>query len=226
MNRSVAMAKSLYEILGIKKNASKDDIKKAYRSKVKETHPDKGGATEAFVSVRFAFKVLSDPGARQRYDETGDASDNFISEEAQLKQDAIGNLMQLFETFTQADFEQGANVDLIGEMEGHCLENINNLNSSINSLEKIIQKLTRYKDKMKYRGGKDDLFSSFIDGRVRDCRNGIEHKKRTLKIQGITRDLLQDYEWESEDFKPYITIPQSQRYSSLLNLWGNSYVNR
>jgi molecular chaperone DnaJ len=72
------MAKSLYESLGVSKNASADEIKKAYRKLVREFHPDKNpGNAEAesrFKEVQTAYDVLSDPDKRKQYDVMGSAN--------------------------------------------------------------------------------------------------------------------------------------------------------
>ncbi len=68
------MAKDYYDILGVSKQASLDDVKKAYRKKAMESHPDKEGGDEAkFKEVNEAYQVLSDPQKRQQYDTFGSA---------------------------------------------------------------------------------------------------------------------------------------------------------
>lgn len=64
--------KDYYQILGVAKNASKDDIKKAFRKLAHQYHPDKKGGDEAkFKEVNEAYQVLSDDERRAKYDQLG-----------------------------------------------------------------------------------------------------------------------------------------------------------
>ena len=69
--------KSYYEILGVEKTSSADEIKKAYKKKAIQYHPDRNPgnkeAEEKFKEAAEAYSVLSDPDKRQRYDQFGKA---------------------------------------------------------------------------------------------------------------------------------------------------------
>ncbi|MFQ6341606.1 DnaJ C-terminal domain-containing protein [Campylobacter sp. VTCC 70190] len=67
---------SLYETLGVSKNASGDEIKKAYRRLARKYHPDinkEKGAEEKFKEITAAYEILSDEKKRAQYDQYGDS---------------------------------------------------------------------------------------------------------------------------------------------------------
>ena len=57
-----------YAVLGVTKNATPDEIKKAYRKLASQHHPDKGGDTAKFQQIQEAYAVLSDPEKKAQYD--------------------------------------------------------------------------------------------------------------------------------------------------------------
>jgi len=79
------MAKDYYQILGVPRNATEEQIKKAYRSLAMQYHPDRNPgkekwANEKFKEINEAFGVLGDPAKRQQYDRfgtTGNVNDIF-----------------------------------------------------------------------------------------------------------------------------------------------------
>ena len=69
--------KDYYKVLGVERQASEDQIKRAYRDLAKKYHPDKNpgdkAAEEKFKSINEAYEVLKDPQKRKRYDQLGDS---------------------------------------------------------------------------------------------------------------------------------------------------------
>lgn len=70
------MAKDYYKVLGVPRNATHDDIKRAYRSLAHKFHPDKGGDAERFKEVNEAYQILSDDQKRSQYDQFGQVFGN------------------------------------------------------------------------------------------------------------------------------------------------------
>ncbi|MEA3450181.1 MAG: molecular chaperone DnaJ [Patescibacteria group bacterium] len=71
------MSKDYYKILGVDKSASQDEIKKAFRKKAHEFHPDKASGNEAkFKGVSEAYQVLGKAEKRAQYDQFGSAFDD------------------------------------------------------------------------------------------------------------------------------------------------------
>src|SRR6266481_1459616 len=112
--------KNYYEILGVKKSASADDIRKAFRKLARKFHPDVNPgdkvAEEKFKTLSEANDVLSDPKKRKIYDQVGFYSDNIDAATAEAYARGGGVASGPGDGFSgaQGGGAQGANFDFGG----------------------------------------------------------------------------------------------------------------
>lgn len=99
----------LYEVLGVDPSASPEDVKRAYRRKAREHHPDAGGDEERFKEVTRAYEVLSDPVRRRRYDRTGDdgSSGRAAADPFGFGEGGFGGIGDVIDAFFGAGFSAG-----------------------------------------------------------------------------------------------------------------------
>jgi curved DNA-binding protein len=90
-----------YEILGIAKEASADEIKRAYRKLASQHHPDKGGDKNKFQEIEQAYRTLSDDVSRQQYDMqlNGFGGQGFRSPGVQEFHFHTGDINDIFRSF-------------------------------------------------------------------------------------------------------------------------------
>lgn len=93
----------LYNVLGVKPDASNSELKKAHRLLVKKLHPDKNqndpNATEKFKIVQDAYEILSDRDKRKKYDTSG--MEGLIEKSVEKKDDDDGNNFDDFDAFEE-----------------------------------------------------------------------------------------------------------------------------
>ena len=111
------MSSDPYEVLQVQRNASAEEIKKSYRRRAREFHPDANpddpDAEEKFKEVAFAYEVLSDPEKRSRYDRFGDTGSS------SSMGDPFGGIGDIFESFFGSGFSQSRRT---GPIQGQDLE--------------------------------------------------------------------------------------------------------
>lgn len=86
------MPESLYDVLGVSRDASPIDIKKAYFGLAKVEHPDKGGNEDKFKKIQTAYEILSDDGKRRHYDMTGSTQEQAESPFSGMPMPGMGGM--------------------------------------------------------------------------------------------------------------------------------------
>ena len=90
-----------YDILGVSRNASESELKKAYKKKAMQHHPDKGGDASKFQQLNEAYETLKDPQKKSNYDRFG-TSDPFTQQrngQQHYEEFNFGNVNDIFDSF-------------------------------------------------------------------------------------------------------------------------------
>ncbi|MGV2828713.1 molecular chaperone DnaJ [Myxosarcina sp. GI1(2024)] len=95
------MAGDYYQILGVSRDADKEELKRAYRRLARKYHPDvnkESGAEEKFKEINRAYEVLSEPETRARYDRFGEAGVSSGAGASGFEYGDMGGFADIFET--------------------------------------------------------------------------------------------------------------------------------
>ena len=103
-----------YAVLGLAKNATPEQIKKAFKKQAMQNHPDRGGDAETFKRVTEAYETLSDPAKRQQYDNPQPNNFNFRSSNFTDPNDMFSMFRQQRpnRNFKNRDITVAADIDL------------------------------------------------------------------------------------------------------------------
>lgn len=110
----------LYDLLDIKPDATHDEIKKAYRKKALQCHPDKGGDEEHFKKINSAYEILSDSKKRELYDLNGKDG---LRHSGEIPEDLLNNIFGgIFQNMNGNGFGNG-----FGNIFGGIFQNMRNV---------------------------------------------------------------------------------------------------
>jgi DnaJ-class molecular chaperone len=195
---------SLYDILGLEENASPDDIKKAYKRRSMDVHPDKRDGDESeFLKVSKAYVILSDSRSRLTYDKTGNEKET--PTDANIRTQAMreiqGMMLSILDSSDDAIF--------FSDLPAHVLTVINaNIQSAKNNItnhKKRVAKLRRFRNRFKYKSksAQPDFIKFALESKIHEARGGIIEELGKIDVFNMMLKLLADYEYEPE-------IPEQQ----------------
>jgi len=109
----MATKRDYYEILGVDRKASADDIKTAYRKLAMQYHPDRNKAADAeerFKEISEAYAVLEDQTKRQQYDQDGHAGIDMRYSQEDIFKDAAPDIEDILRDFGVGGFGKGGSI--------------------------------------------------------------------------------------------------------------------
>jgi len=179
-----------YKILGVRKNAKFENIKKAFRKLSKKHHPDKGGDEQEFQKINAAWEILKDPEKRAHYDKTGEASSiNEDSLSVQLIVDIFSDWLKDMDN-KEIGFHNAINIDLVELIKRKINRMIKDVERFKRKTEASIDKLKDISKKCK--GG----FKVIIEGRIEEYERDIENSM-IPHLEGLNGAIaaLEDGSW-------------------------------
>ena len=177
----------LYEVLGVRHNATQAKIKKAHRSLVVIYHPDvKGsGDVERFRRIDVAYKVLRDPKKRALYDETG--TYNLASVQTEMQQ-VVTVMVQLYDKLLASGKAFDKRVSVIDLMRKIVTNTISGLKIDIDKSEDQMGRLIDLRRTISREGDGENLFTQTTDRHLEK----ISARVTELQAQVHTLSLVQE----------------------------------
>lgn len=178
-----------YEILGVDRDATEEEIKDAARRKAKEHHPDKpDGDTEMMQLVVQAKLVLLNPKRRARYDRTGDDTGTTMLDQA---------AGQMLADFFSQYIENGGDENPLDVIRHTLAKGTADVRASIRSHEERIQKLSKRMGRLKRKKSNGhNLFASILTARINQTKAAIASAEKQIAINNCCVILLEDYEFD------------------------------
>ena len=190
------MADELYDVLGVGKDATAADIKKAYRRKAKSEHPDAGGSSEKFTELTLAYECLSDGDKRDRYDRTGETGGSSIDQELnQALSIATGAINAVMQEIARRGLKL-ENFDVLGDAMRTIEAQIEATKDAIKQHQLEGAKLERLSNKFTARKGKTNRLGPVLLAQAKDRFRQAEISVQTNVMLQKAVNILDDHDFE------------------------------
>ena len=190
----------LYKLLGIKRGASKAEVRKAYRRKAKVSHPDTGGSADTFSALATAHEVLSDARRREKYDATGEIEparpDNADVAAVEIIAQKLGLIIHS---------EHDVSALGIGEMiEQAIREDIARRQAGIADHNRAIERAAKLRARVKRKkDGGDNTLARVLDWHERAAKDLIKKSEEAVSSMERALEILDGYDF-IDDLPPIV----------------------
>jgi curved DNA-binding protein CbpA len=180
-----------YDVLGLNKNVSAAEIKRAYQLKAQLFHPDKGGHEDDFNKVKNAYDILRNEDRRAAYDATGD---DMYADENEVTRKALGEITGLFSTV--ADQLEPTN-DLMVVIKDILTKNLKEIETNKKKHKKTISKHEKMLKRIKNKNNvQNNIFKEVLVNKIKVSKMNIITLENNYRMNKRMFEILDDYEYD------------------------------
>jgi curved DNA-binding protein CbpA len=183
-----------YAVLGLKANATTDDVKAAYKRRAKSTHPDTGGSSQEFGDVKLAHDVLSDTERRKRYDRTGETEE---PEPDNVEQGALERLAAMLKVVLEAEPDPNER-DLVDLMKAHLVAEIEAANGKLKVTRRSVQRAEQMRGRFRPRKLGNDPIKSILEWQISTLKKAVHAGETAIKQREHAAELLTNYDFAND----------------------------
>lgn len=178
-----------YELLGLERDVSTAGVRKAFRKLSKKHHPDVGGDPEKFRELTEAADVLTDPGRRKRYDETGRLDVSRITPE-RIKQFLAGT----FEGVIAAN-DDIAYTDVQDKLIRSIKNGMMQAHAQKEDTERKIKRAEGLMKRFTRKNPGDSVVHGIMQGKIEVLLGELQNVRDAIELAETAIQLLQTYEY-------------------------------
>ncbi|MBX4883998.1 J domain-containing protein [Rhizobium sp. YTUHZ045] len=190
-----------YEILGIRRRSTPEQIRSAYRRRAKKLHSDAGGDARAFLLLKEAHDFLMDPVAKSLWDRR-----QFRATEQECK--AARGLLDdicraVISGLANGDGMPPEHANIPDLMRQVVCSNLNDFATSRTSNQNRLRRLRLMKGKTRRKGKGDNMVARVIENQIAEAEATLDRLKKQIRVGDIMLAELESYECESLPEPPW-----------------------
>ncbi len=188
---SIKKSRNLYDILGVEPDATEEEIKKAFREKSKDFHPDatgKGDQYDSFVEISTAYSILSDPEKRDKYDKTG-----YAGEGGQDTKEVAYEIMQMWFKTIIAGGEELLTKNIVEELKDMFLSDIDKCEERIAQLDKRYDVIKQVNEKVQFSGNNVNILGNTVQEELNHTTFLMKQSRYQIEVDNLAIDIIAEH---------------------------------
>lgn len=187
-----------YAELGVPRDATADQVKRAYRARAKRAHPDAGGSAAAFQRLRRCSIVLLDEKKRQRYDATGDIEEDAPDNTLSFVMQCVASAVDAVVAQAVKQRVEPEHLDLVKHAKDNLNARIKDATTELTELGHRKKFLSLALDRVSAKKGTENRVAMLMRGQIRFIEQAEANGKRNLEGFREALAILADHSYRSE----------------------------